>query len=139
MFIADSAVSQQQLGIAQYEKMFSAINAMTFLHYIYRLKCILQAAPGNAERSGKISEHLCSPIGKAYKPMQKVLQNSQLSRKSFVSTTNHEKTPLEPLHLRARAGRGQKKHKLITDFTNGTPLVADFLLFCPLLFASQSH
>ena len=50
------------------------------------------------------SEHLCTPMGKPYKPMQKVLKNSQPSRRSCISTMNHEKAPLEPLQLRAARG-----------------------------------
>ena len=78
-FLADSAVSQQWLSTTQHEKMFTTINPITFYYTIYWLKCILKAAPENSERSGKISEHLNTHMGKGYKPVQKDFQNSQRS------------------------------------------------------------
>ena len=59
-----------------------------FYYAIYWLKCILLVAPENSERSEKISEHLNTHIGKGYKPVLKVWQNSERSRRSYVRTKN---------------------------------------------------
>ena len=100
-------MTQQWLSSGSASKHIHKYLSYNFYYAIYRLKCILLAAPENSERSRKISEHLNTHTGKGYKPMQKVLQNSQPSKRSYVKTKHEiidEKAPLEPLQLRAARG-----------------------------------
>ena len=53
---------------------------------------------GCSEKFAALRKNFGAPM---HTHMQKVLQNSQPSRRS---TTNHEKAPLEPLQLRAARG-----------------------------------
>ena len=68
LFLDDSAVAQHVSASKNIQNNLS----YNFYYAIYRLKCILLAAPENPEHSGKISEHLNTHMGKGYKPMQKV-------------------------------------------------------------------